>query len=76
MSKYSSRVFNALQRARKTGLSGDIAAGGIAALMVGLPLYVVGPTGNLWGVPMSIVWAGVAGVAITMLSISIFRNSD
>lgn len=72
MANYPSQIFDTLQRARKSGFSGDIAAGAIGALIVGLPLHLWGPGGDIWGVPMSIIWAGIALVAFTMLALSIF----
>jgi DMSO reductase anchor subunit len=71
-----SRVINALKAARDSSLSGDISFGAIAALLVGLPLHLYGPGGEVWDVPMALVWGVIAGVAASMCSIALLSESD
>jgi DMSO reductase anchor subunit len=70
------RVINALKAVRESGLSGDISFGAIAALLVGLPLHLHGPGGEVWGVPLALVWSGTAGVAAVMCSLALLSESD
>jgi len=69
-------VLDRLKAARESGLSGDVAAGALAALIIGLPLHLHGPGGAVMGVPMSVVWAGVAGVAVAMGSMALLTDAD
>lgn len=71
----TSRVISALKAARNSGLSGDIGFGAIIALLVGLPYDLCGPGGEVWGVPMALVWGGTAGVAAAMCSLE-FLSED
>jgi len=70
------QVINALKAVRKSGLSGDISFGAIAALLVGLPLDLCGPGGEVWGVPMALVWGGTAGVAAAMCSLALLSEGS
>jgi len=65
-----------MKAARDSGLSGDIGFGAIVALLVGLPLDLHGPGGEVWGVPMALVWGGTAGVAAAMCSLALLSESD
>jgi DMSO reductase anchor subunit len=70
------RVINALKAVRESGLSGDISFGAIAALLVGLPHDLYGPGGEVWGVPMALVWGGTAGVAAAMCSLALLSEGS
>jgi len=70
----TSRVINALKAARDSGLSGDIGFGALVALLVGLPHDLYGPGGEVWGVPMALVWGGTAGVAAAMCSLALLSD--
>jgi hypothetical protein len=72
----SSRFIDALKAARNSGLSGDISFGAIVALLVGLPLHLHGPGGEVWGVPMALVWGGIAGVAAAMCSLEFLSDQS
>jgi len=74
-SKIGTIVTN-MKAARKSGLSGDIAVGAIAALLVGLPFQVWGPGGSVMAVPMSVVWASVAAVAASFFSLSFLSEPN
>jgi hypothetical protein len=68
------RVISALKAVRESGLSGDISFGAIAALLVGLPHDLYGPGGEVWGVPLALVWGGTAGVAAAMCSLALLSD--
>ena len=70
------RVISALKAAREAGLSGDIGFGAIVALLVGLPHDLYGPGGEVWGVPLALVWGGTAGVAAAMCSLALLSDSS
>jgi hypothetical protein len=72
----TSRFIDALKAARDSGLSGDIGFGAIVALLVGLPLDLYGPGGEVWGVPMALVWGGTAGVAAAMCSLALLSEGS
>jgi len=72
----TSRVIGALKAARDSSLSGDISFGAIAALLVGLPLHLYGPGGEVWGVPMALVWGVIAGLAASMCSITLLSEDS
>jgi len=59
---------------RKSGLSGDVGAAALGALLTALPLYLYGPGDVIWGVPAWVLFAGLAGVGVGFCSMATLRD--
>lgn len=68
---YAKRAIEAYQALRRHGLTGDVGIGVLAGVALATGLYVWGPSGQLLGLPMSIVLGGGAAVAVSLTSASV-----
>ena len=65
------RVLTAARKVRTSGKSGDLAVGLMVALTVGVALHLYGPGGAVWEVPLSLIFAAVAGTGAALGSLSL-----
>lgn len=65
------RAREALTYLRERGWMGEAGLGLLVCAAVGVPLHLSGATGAVWGVPLSLVWAGGAGGGAFLLTASL-----
>jgi hypothetical protein len=53
------------------GWMGEAGLGALVAAAVGVVLYLKGPGGAMWGVPLHVVYAVAAGVGVFLLAASL-----
>lgn len=67
----SNRVKKYVEYLHSKGWMGEAGLGLLICAAVGLPVHLFGSSGALWGVPMSLVWGGSAGVGTFFLTASL-----
>jgi len=65
------RVRGTLDYLQDKGWMGELGAGLLFGVLVGLPVYMIGPGSSVWGVPLSLVWGGGAGLGAFLLAASL-----
>jgi hypothetical protein len=65
------RLRSTLEYLKGQGWMGEAGLGLLFGVVVGLPVYLTGPGSSLWGVPVSLVWGGGAGVGVFLLAASL-----
>jgi len=65
------RARKALTYLQEKGWMGEAGLGLLVCVSVGVPMHLSGATGAVWGVPLSLVWAGGAGAGAFLLAASL-----
>jgi len=71
MSDKSDKAKAVLAYLRTRGWMGEAGLGALVAAAVGVVLYLKGPGGAMWGVPMHVVYAVATGGGVFLLAASL-----